>query len=194
MTLSAEPTWEGTVVLDVSANCAVRRPELLHLRDVVAHGGNSNVEHWRRLYAEGAAVLDQDEHVAGAEALVGQALTNGLLAVVSAHWPSETTRKDGSFKPAGGLLKVIEGQVGLLGGVAHVEIDEQATELAEDSTLRTLSTKALVSVQVNALHDAVSRTQVARHGRGPDRQVTRNDVQALLELGAHPALRVLTNH
>ncbi len=152
-----------------------------------------NKDHRRHLYAEGAAVLDQDEHVAGAEALFDQSLTNGLLAIVATHWPTGIYRSDRKLKSASELLAVIKDELTLQDGIAHVSTEERATDLAEDSTRRTLNTNGSVLIQVKQLRDAVTRTQLPRHGRGPGRQVTRDDVKALLALDDHPALRAVHN-
>ncbi|MGR7023755.1 hypothetical protein [Geodermatophilus sp. URMC 62] len=161
--------------------------------DAIARGK----DYRRHLYAEGAAVLDQDEHVAGAEAPFDEALTNGLLVIVAAHWPEATTKSKGSkvwTLPADMLLQVLEDRAHFADGFAYLPTERPVTELAEDSTLRTLDTNETVLIHVDQLRGAVARTQQPRHGRGPGRQVTRDDVAALLALDDHPALHVLHNH
>ena len=46
-------------------------------------------DHRREIYAQAAAVLDEDHLVPGAEALFDQALTNGLFVIAAAAIPAE---------------------------------------------------------------------------------------------------------
>jgi hypothetical protein len=120
------------------------------LRGVTADAIKGSDDHWRRVYAEGAAVPDQDEHVACAEAVFDQALTNGLLAIVATNWPSKIRRSNGDLRSASELLAVINSKLTLQDDIAHVPTEERATELAEDSTLRTLDTSEVFSPGIRA--------------------------------------------
>jgi hypothetical protein len=161
---------------------------------VTGDATNGDNAHRRRLYAEGAAVLDQDEHVAGAEALFDSALTNGLLAIMSVPWPQEILRWDGKPHAAERLLQILEDRVGLEDGVAKLPARQWPAEAAEDSPQRSLDDNETVSIQVDQVRDAVVRTQIPRHGRGPGKQVTREDVEALLDLDHVVGLHVLQDH
>jgi hypothetical protein len=157
---------------------------------------NSECGHRRDLYAEGAAVLDEDCHVVGAEALFDQALTNGLLAIAADYIPghpaADATKKQPS---ASVLLTQLGDQAGVIEGVAQIPTGRRAHEIDERTgILEALDHDEFVPLYVDQLRDALQRTQAARHGRGPGEQVTPEDVQALLELDIHPALGVLVNH
>ncbi len=155
---------------------------------------NGDNAHRRHLYAEGAAVLDQDEHVAGAEALFDSALTNGLLAIMSGPWPQEILRPwDGKPHAADKLLQILEARVGQ-DGVAKLPVFHWPAKAAEELPPPSLDDNETVSIQVAQLRDAVARTQIPRHGRGPGKQVTREDVEALLDLDHVVGLHALQEH
>jgi len=166
------------------------------MRDTILKMANSECGHRRDLYAEGAAVLDEDCHVVGAEALFDQALTNGLLVIAADYIPghpaADATKKQ---PPASVLLTQLGDRAGVIEGVAQIPTGMRAEEIDERTGFgETLDRDEFVSLYVDQLHDALQRTQAARHGRGPGEQVTPEDVQALLELDIHPALGVLVNH
>jgi hypothetical protein len=68
-----------------------------------------------------------------------QALTNGLLAILATNWPDEIRRSNGQLRSASELLAVINTELTLQDGIAHLPTEERATECADDSTLRTLT-------------------------------------------------------
>lgn len=157
---------------------------------------DSELDHRRDLYAEGAAVLDEDFHVEGAEALFDQALTNGLLAIAAAYIPGQLAADTAKKQPsASALLTQLGERVGITGGVAQIPTGRRAQQFNErTSSMETLDHEELVPLHIDQLRDALRRTQAARHGRGPGEQVTPEDVQALLALDKHPALGVLAGH
>jgi hypothetical protein len=149
----------------------------------------------KRLYAEGAAVLDEDCHVVGAEALFDQALTNGLLVIATSYIPGHPAGDPKKKQPsASAWLTQLSKQAGVTDGVAQLPTGKRAQEFDEQIGLRYLDHEELVPLYVKQLRDALRRTQAARHGRGPGEQVRPEDVAALLALDAHPALGALVNH
>jgi hypothetical protein len=154
-----------------------------------------SAEHRTVLYAEGTALLDEDCHVVGAEALFDQALTNGLLAIAAWAIPGHSANDpDQRQLPASRVLGDLEAICQVDNGVCTLPTDEPDYILDEHGMLQTLDREKRIRLDVAQLADAIGRTQKARHGRGPGKQVTPEDVAALVALDGHPALGELTGH
>jgi len=146
-----------------------------------------------KLYAEGAAVLDEDCQVSGAEGLFDQALTNGLLAIAAAAIPGHPAAGSGFMPAANRLLVDIAKHAPPTDGVSRVLTGAKVTDLGPMGLVET-DEDEYVEVRVDQLSGALARTQAARHGHGPGGQVNVDDVAALLALDRHPALEALTDH
>ncbi|MGW2082301.1 hypothetical protein ACWCOW_36220 [Streptomyces sp. NPDC001939] len=155
-------------------------------------------------YAEGAAQLDHDLNVPGAESLFDQALTNGLAAIVSEQWGEDQVLwENGRAKPASGLLAVIAKEA------EEYELnDEPGVYVLPDellpasppsggspwpwlTELRGCDMPVMETrIKVAILRAALDATQPVRHARG-EGHLTREHVEALLDLDDHRSLRCI---
>jgi len=133
---------------------------------------------WARVYAECAAILDEDHLVPGAAAMFDQGLTNGLLAIVAQEWPGHQGRSGDRLKSAGELIGVVE-NMGVRAGEGSYEFVTKG--------------RAAVVIHTTILTEAIAQTQRVRHGRAGGAILTEAQVAALVALDHHPALGVLVD-
>ena len=139
----------------------------------------------REIYAQAAAVLDEDHLVPGAEALFDQALTNGLLVIAAAVIPGHAAADDPPRRRLPSAADLLTALAAHAGDAARPTIEIPLGGSGDSGFLL---------LEAAHLQDAVRRTQAARHGRGPGGQVTTADVEALLALDKHPALQAIAGH
>lgn len=135
------------------------------------------------LYASGTLILEADLYTGAAEAIFNQALTNGLIAIAIAELPGYGAKAEagGFLPPARGILRDLESAFGpATDGVITIP-DSRCNER-----------EAATKVNVRTLADAVEATDPLRHGRPATRGLRAADIEALVALDQHPALRRLS--
>lgn len=147
-------------------------------------------------YAVGTTALQEDLLIAGADGVFDVALTNGLLAIAASVIPGHKAANPAERTPSASevLRDLAKSFQKSIAGMVAVPTGEEATDLDDRGFLVRLGFDGVVQVPVDLLQDALNRTQPARHGRGPTGLLTSADVDALVGLDEHPALRVLTDY
>lgn len=147
--------------------------------------------HRRKVYAACTAAL-LDESSSPGEGTFDTALTNGLLAIASVSIPGHKSANLTGFMPAASkVLDDLVAEFGETSGVVEVPTGEEERDLNQFGMMVGLGHELKVRVNVGQLREALKRTQPTRHGSGPDEQLTDADVEALVALDDHPALRCL---
>jgi hypothetical protein len=147
--------------------------------------------HRRKIYAACTAAL-LDESSSPGEGTFDTALTNGLLAIASVSIPGHKSANTTGFMPAANkVLDDLVAKFGETSGVVEVPTGEEERDLNQDGMMIGLGRELKVHVNVGQLREALSRTQPTRHGSGPEGQLIDADVEALVALDDHPALRCL---
>lgn len=143
------------------------------------------VSEWSTRYAESAAVLqmmsEEELTRVGAASYFSTAVTNGLLAVVSAELPGQEAKRGGWTKPAAELLTLLEQSKQIafsheIGGIFG-EPDERIDW----------------SINVECLREGIEMTDPIRHGRQPVGVLGLRHVEALVALDRHDALGDLSS-
>jgi hypothetical protein len=148
------------------------RPPLVHVEET----------QWQRAreYGECTAALIANPEAAGAEALFNQALSNGLAAIVSHHWPGEDRRGNGRVKSAADLLSLINRKVRRRGNMRVLE-----------GRLRGYRWRTAIAT--NVLAEGVRQTDPVRHGSNEGSRLEKRHIDELVKLDSHPSLQSLTN-
>jgi hypothetical protein len=130
----------------------------------------------RREYGECTSVLVMNPEANGAEGLFNQALSNGLAAIVSHHWPGRERKPNGRVKSAPDLLAFLNGKVRRRGRMRVLEG-------------RSAGRRWRTAIATKTLADGVKRTDPVRHGTGGGSSLDRAQIEALVKLDTHPSLR-----
>jgi hypothetical protein len=130
----------------------------------------------RREYGECTAALVMNPEANGAEGLFNQALSNGLAAIVSHHWPGGERKSNGRMKSAADLLAFINRKIRRRGSMRVLEG-------------RTQGYRWRTALATNVLADGVKRTDPVRHGTEGGSPPEGRHIDALVKLDTHPSLR-----
>jgi hypothetical protein len=148
-----------------------------------------------REYAVCTYALQANRDADGSQAIFDQALTNGLAAIVANEWPGDELDRKGRILSARDLLNVIENHKKPAGdGTIHLvpagEAEWITLPFGDDPFPN------FTRVDAGTLRDGLHETQSVRHARHEgDAQaaVSEQHLEALCDLGAHPALFTLND-